>query len=209
MYRMKSPSDRRPPLAESPQLPRARRVLCSNGTIQSPPASLTKTQVPNCSWNLEGSRIRPEFQSVSCDLRALAKMVEDELGHNILPTAFMATNTHSSPLFERGRLYNEYSARRNERLKRKKMEAEEEKTSAVHDTGVLAVECGKRRNAKKTETVRKSVPANFSVGRREGLRSSTRISKETKKPIASRNVSERSAVNGINKTIGTRAVRRS
>lgn len=145
---------------------------------------------------------------MSCEFRALAKMVEVEFGNDGSATPFTAAvNANSSPLFERGKMYDVYSARRNERLKRKKGEAEEERT--VHDSGVSAVEFGKRRNVKKVESVRKSVPANFSVCRREGLRSSVRISKENKKPLLSANV-ERPAVAGENKKrTGVRTVRRS
>ncbi|KAL5984207.1 hypothetical protein ACLOJK_018311 [Asimina triloba] len=159
--------------------------------------------------------MRPEFLSMSCEFQALAKMIGEELANSTLPSSLVAANAHFSPLFERGRFYDEYSARRNERLKRKKGEIEEVRTSAVLDPGVLAAQLGKRRNAKKTEAVRKSVPANFSVGRREGLRSSTRISKENKKPIGSGNINEKSSsaaaavVDGAPKRIGTRAARRS
>lgn len=135
---------------------------------------------------------------MSCEFRALAKMVEEGFEGSGLDIPFIATpSTNCSPLFERGRMYDEYSARRNERLKRKKGEVEEERS--VNDSGVSALEFGKRRNAKKTESVRKSVPANFSIGRREGLRSSVRISKENKKPVLSETGGERSGLDGDKK----------
>lgn len=134
---------------------------------------------------------------MSCEFRALAKMVEEGFESSGLDIPFIATpSTKCIPLFERGRMYDEYSARRNERLKRKKGEVEEERS--VNDSGVSALEFGKRRNAKKMESVRKSVPANFSIGRREGLRSSVRISKENKKPVSSE-TGERSGLDGDKK----------
>ncbi|XP_072982925.1 uncharacterized protein [Typha latifolia] len=63
--------------------------------------------------------------------------------------------TETSPLFERGRLYELYSARRNERLKRKKRETAEEK---VAQEPPVAVELAKRRNWKNAEGVRRSAP---------------------------------------------------
>lgn len=170
-------------------------------------ASLAKTQLPNHWLGLEEPRIRPELLSMSCDFRALAKMVEEELGSSGLGTPLTATaSTNCSSLFERGRMYDEYSARRNERLKRKKGETEEERS--VHDSGVPAVEFVKRRNAKKTESVRKSVPANFAIGRRDGLRSSVRISNESKKPVSSV-IGEKSVVDGDKtKRTGVRTGRR-
>ncbi|XP_077246318.1 uncharacterized protein LOC143886266 [Tasmannia lanceolata] len=207
MYQTRSSSNRRPPLAESIQRPRAPRILCSNSSIKAPSASLTKTELQNCSWGLEESKLLPEFQPFSCELEALAKMVKDEFGNNGFGSAFANTeSTISSPLFERGRLYDVYSARRNERLKRKMLETEEEMN--VHESGVSTVEFGKRRNAKKIDSLRKSVPVNFSVGRREGLRSSVRLSKENKKPGLSMN-GERSEIDGDKKRIGARTGRKS
>lgn len=111
------------------------------------------------------------------------KFVED-FGNSSLSTPFTATaGTTYSSLFERGRMYDEYSARRNERLKRKKGEAEADEEMGVHESRISAVEFGKRRNAKGTESVRKSVPANLFAGRREGLRSSVRMSNEKKQPF--------------------------
>ncbi|XXG71878.1 hypothetical protein AAC387_Pa07g1105 [Persea americana] len=182
MPRAKSPFNRRPPLAASPRRTRSGRILSSTTSIQSPSgAYLTRTQLPNPSRGLEESRIRPEWLSMSCEFQALAKMVEEELGCPGTPFTY-ASGTYYSPLFERGRMYEVYSARRNERLKRKKRETEEERY--VHASGA-PVESGKRRIVKKVESVRKSAPASFSIGHREGLRSSARINKENKKPPVS------------------------
>lgn len=106
-----------------------------------------------------------------------------------------ATVEPTSPLFERGRLYDLYSARRNERLKRKHgwYTAGEEEAGAMAQDPCVAVELSKRRGAKKTgaeSVVRRSMPAaEFSMSYRasSGLsttRSSLRTSKEMKKPSA-------------------------
>lgn len=126
-----------------------------------------------------GSDLKPMLG----DLRALAKMVEDELGRTHHAESLLAAI--STPQFERGRLYEEYSARRTERLRRRKRERETVVVEGHHsNSGGFTVEFGKRKSAKKKceSAVRKSVPANFSVGRREGLRSSARLSKENMKP---------------------------
>ncbi|KAG9443192.1 hypothetical protein H6P81_019046 [Aristolochia fimbriata] len=205
MPQTKSPSDRRPPLAESPQQIRARRGgLCTSTSIQTPPSSAAKTQMPTRrSWVAEECRVRSELKPMLGEFQALAKMVEDELGCAGLskPISLLSRSTVSTTLFKRGRFYDEYSARRNERLKRKKAEAE----SSI-DHSVFNVEFGKRKTAKKTDALRKSVPANFSVPRREGLRSSVRLSKENKQPLPT-NI-ERPALEGEKKRMATRASRR-
>ncbi|KAF8405529.1 hypothetical protein HHK36_010436 [Tetracentron sinense] len=201
MSKMKSPSDRKPPLSVSPNQLRPRRILrSSSSSIQSTPVSLTKTQVPNCSLGLEESPLRPEYRSISCELQALAKMVKEEfgnrdLGNNKFANAFSA---NSRTLFERGRFYDEYSAKRNERLKRKKSETGEDKRT-VYSLGIT-VESGKRRDSKKLDSLRKSVPANFSIAQAENPRYLLRSSKENKKPPLPKNT-----VDGDRK-IGTRRV---
>lgn len=106
----------------------------------------------------------------------------------------------TSPLFERGRLYDLYSARRNERLKRKHgwYAAGEEEAGAMAEDPCVAVELSKRRGAKKAtgppeSVVRRSMPAaaaaEFSQSYRasgglSAMRSSLRSSKEMKKPSA-------------------------
>ncbi|XP_068646578.1 uncharacterized protein [Aristolochia californica] len=206
MYQTKSPSDRRPPLAESPQQIRARRGLCTTSSVLTPPSSVAKTQMPTRrSCVVEECRVRSELKPMLGEFHALAKMVENELGCSGLSKPFSVSRSGiSTPLFERGRLYDEYSARRNERLKRKKAETGDDQSAMDH--AAFNVEFGKRKAAKKTETLRKSVPANFSIPRREGLRSSVRLSKENKQP-PSTNV-DRPAIEGDRKRITTRASRR-
>ncbi|KAL7249101.1 hypothetical protein ACSBR1_011295 [Camellia fascicularis] len=88
----------------------------------------------------------------------------------------------SSSVFERGRFYEEYFARRNERLKRKKGEiGDEKKKKTVYDLGVK-VESANKRDVK---GLRKSVLSTpmATMDRRENQRYFLRSSiKENKKP---------------------------
>lgn len=137
---------------------------------------------------MEESDLRPEYHLISCELRALAKMVHDEFGNGDSTNAGVgkSLSTNSSPLFERGRFYEEYSARRNERLKRKKggSETGDEGKTTPYNLGVRAtVESSKRRDSRKLESLRKSVSAAYSVERSENPRYLLRsMSKENKKP---------------------------
>lgn len=123
---------------------------------------------------------------------------DEEVAFNLADTStedWTAMLAPTSPLFERGRLYDLYSARRNERLKRKHgwYTAGEEETVAMAEDPCVAVELSKRRGAKKTgaeSAVRRSMPAaEPSLSYRAGgglsaMRSSLRSSKEMKKPSA-------------------------
>ncbi|KAL6639227.1 hypothetical protein ACP70R_022957 [Stipagrostis hirtigluma subsp. patula] len=109
-----------------------------------------------------------------------------------------AASPIAAPLFVRGRLYDLYSARRNERLKRKHagewQAASAADAEAMAEDPCVAVELSKRRGAKKAyaaagaESVRRSMPAgDFAAGRANagrGTRSSLRSSKEMKKASA-------------------------
>ncbi|XP_057468967.1 uncharacterized protein LOC130758153 [Actinidia eriantha] len=177
-------SDRKPPLPRSPTRLPPRRVLRSTtNAAQTPPGSLTKTQLPNRTRDTEESELRPEYRTISCELRALAKMVEDEFGNAGSGTVGFGNTSGvvSSPLFERGRFYDEYSARRNERLKRKKGETEDEKTA--YDLGVK-FESAKRRDSKRVDGLRKFVSSTpVMEDRRENPRYLLRsMTKENKKP---------------------------
>jgi hypothetical protein len=123
---------------------------------------------------------------------------DDEVAFNLADTSmddWKATVAPTSPLFERGRLYDLYSARRNERLKRKHgwYTADEEEAGTMAEDPCVAVELSKRRGAKKTSAesvVRRSMPAAESslsyraAGGLSAMRSSLRSSKEMKKPSA-------------------------
>ncbi|XP_031103733.1 uncharacterized protein LOC116007246 [Ipomoea triloba] len=173
----------KPPLPRSPIRLRSRRALRSTtNTLQTPPGSLTKSQLPNPRSDVEEWEMRPEYHTISCELRALAKMVQQEIGNGDggNPGNEEYSLNPRSPLFERGRLYEEYSARRNERLKRKKCGEEK---AAVYGLGVR-VESAKKRVV---QSGRKIVPATPMTAQRGGekprymLRSMT-TSKENKKP---------------------------
>lgn len=137
---------------------------------------------------MEEPELRPEYRSISCELRALAKMVSNEFGNEDgdKPGGFgKSLSANSSPLFERGKFYEEYSARRNERLKRKYGGTGEEFKSGFKQKLGVAVESAKSGSGtRKLENLRKSVSAAYSVERtsetpRYILRS---MSKENKKP---------------------------
>ncbi|KAF0908641.1 hypothetical protein E2562_026857 [Oryza meyeriana var. granulata] len=205
--------DRRPPLAVSPRRlrPRTHRaaaarppVACS---VQTPPGSIKKSSTPMRSSmcalptpRLEPSpRVKLDFAAAPSPARAAGKenrRVDDEVALDLTAAAMnnwtAAPLPPTSPLFERGRLYDLYSARRNERLKRKHgFPVGEEAAEAMATDPCVAVELSKRRGAKKTgaESVRRSMPsaADFSACRATttlGLRSSLRSSKEMKKASA-------------------------
>ncbi|KAG6599101.1 hypothetical protein SDJN02_08385 [Cucurbita argyrosperma subsp. argyrosperma] len=204
-------SDRRPPLARSPLRLRSRRVPQSNSTsMQTPPGSLTKSLKMIRPSDLQETELRPEYRTISCELRALASMVKMELGCEESEKGGVGDqlSVNSSSLFERGRFYDEYSARRNERLKRKKAESASE-IKTPYTLGVT-VESSKRHSSKKlANSLRKSVGAAFSVEQsaaapRYLLRSMT---KENKKPPLPVNL-EKSVIAAGERKITTRKVRR-
>ncbi|GMI78568.1 hypothetical protein like AT5G42330 [Hibiscus trionum] len=150
--------DRKPPLAakSSINLRPRRSIRLNSASLQTPPGSLTKSQKP---IRTEESEIRPEYRSISCELRALARKVKDELGYEGKENAESVVNANKScPGFERGRLYDAYSARRNERLKRKKCEETEKepKTGHQYNLGVTVESSKRRASSKKVESLRKS-----------------------------------------------------
>ncbi|KAJ4849808.1 hypothetical protein Tsubulata_031526 [Turnera subulata] len=175
---------------------------------------------PSRFLDMEESGLRPEYHSISCELRELAKMVRDEFGNEgprrtgggIGKGESLSAN--STPLFERGRFYEEYSSRRNERLRRKMGQTGEDAVqgkvlATPYNLGVT-VESSKRRDSKKLESLRKSVSAAYSVERSETHRYMLRsMSRENKKPPLSVNNSnfERSVLPSERK-IGSRRVRK-
>ncbi|PPR85599.1 hypothetical protein GOBAR_AA35091 [Gossypium barbadense] len=202
--------DRKPPLAKSPIRVRPRRVLRSNSTsLQTPPGSLTKSQKPVRAWTGEESVIRPEYRSISCELQALATMVKREVGNGEKENAGFGETSigaKSTSLFERGRFYEEYSARRNERLKRRKGKTGTESKSGHHH-GL---------ESKKLESLRKSVSAAYSMERNESqtprylLRSMSKANenKYKKPPLAVNNYNSSMSVTGTASKTTTRRVGR-
>lgn len=143
---------------------------------------------------MEEAELRPEYRSISWELRALEKMVTgEELGKEDYcggggdtdsSSSHRLSSLNSSPLFERGRFYEEYSARRNERLNRKnKIKVKEggcetnySKTAASASASKyklgVTVESAKRNSftstrtttsSRKLQSLRKSVSAAYSV----------------------------------------------
>ncbi|KAM7253184.1 hypothetical protein ACFE04_025802 [Oxalis oulophora] len=192
MSTMRRSDQRKPPLAKSPMRLRSRRASISNP--QPPQGSFTKiSQKPIHLEQLHD--LRPEYHTISSELRALAKMVNQELGNapeinnnnnNNINNSIGTSNptlTSSSPLFERGRLYNEYSARRNERLKRKICGGgNKDPMGTPLKFPLTSVPCSKRRDSNKSVPpayAGETNPALANATPRYALRSMT---KENKKP---------------------------
>ncbi|XP_027356998.1 uncharacterized protein LOC113866315 [Abrus precatorius] len=197
----------KPPLPRSPMRLRPRHSFHSSNTtsLQTPPGSLTKSQKP-----IRSPDMRPEYRTISWELRALAKMVRDEFGNADSEDLAGANSCGVNPsaLFERGRFYEEYSARRNERLKRKKgvTVGDESKGKSVHALGVT-MESGKKGSSRKLGSLRKSVSAAYSAEVSETprymLRSRTK--ENNKPPLATK--FEKSIMAG-EKKVGARRVGR-
>ncbi|XP_047329250.1 uncharacterized protein LOC124932635 [Impatiens glandulifera] len=155
--------DRRLSMSDAPAAIHPRRRLLRSGTglnpPQTPPACLRKTRLSmHQQHNYDDDS---DHGSISCELQALEKMMYEGFGlsdsidfENGVPLAAAAAAASRSPLFVRGRFYEEYSARRNERLKSKKgMTAMDEKKTR-YDLGVRT-ELPKRRDSKKLEVLKK------------------------------------------------------
>ncbi|EPS68907.1 hypothetical protein M569_05863 [Genlisea aurea] len=134
MSKMMLRSSGKPPLARSPIRLRERKPLqpAPINILHSPPSgggggggSLMKSTRFRDPEN--SSDMKPEYETISCELRALAKMVHQEffrttedINNPYQSSSRLSGAPPKSPLFQRGRFYDEYAARRNERLKRKK-----------------------------------------------------------------------------------------
>lgn len=161
--------------------------------------SLTKSQMPPTrKWDVEEFGLRPEYHTISCELKALAKMVHQELGamKNSSYDDGGILGGPRSPLFERGRFYDEYSARRNERLKRKKGEVVGYEKKPAYDLGVRVESAKKRESANKFDSRRKAAVAAASATPvaerrlppqtpRYSLRSTSKENKKPPIPMAS------------------------
>ncbi|CAL9132848.1 unnamed protein product [Musa acuminata var. zebrina] len=137
----RSQSGRAPPGATKPSRPVLTRSVNSVLSPSTPPAEDPKkpnpwTESPVC---------------ISSDL--LAKLVLGAGGGDGVPDAATAP-----AVFERGRFYELYSARRNERLQRRR----KEETTLAEEPGV-AVDLENGRNPKRTERATRSVPADLST----------------------------------------------
>ncbi|KAL2505883.1 hypothetical protein Adt_21504 [Abeliophyllum distichum] len=204
-------SNGKPPLARSPIRLRSRRALqpTANNTVQIPPGSLAKSQLPKLSWDVEELELRPEYGTISCELRALAKMVRQEFGtsNENIDVEFDngVLSASRNPLFERGRFYEEYSARRNDRLKRKKGEMEGDKKKPTSNLGVRMESAKKFDSARKMAVAATPMMVQIEASTpRYSLRSCTR--KENKKPPLPMNVEN--SVRYTERKVGVRRVRK-
>ncbi|KAG6519475.1 uncharacterized protein LOC121968590 [Zingiber officinale] len=201
----------RPPLALSPRRLRPRRPPPGAFALSAhlPPATSKKRPPLSRSSVSLSSPPRPPQPPILEDLTSVVDIVKEHsaIGCDQVAAAVVSPSRAGpkSPLFERGRFYDLYSARRNERLKRKICELSEPAVAAAEDPGV-AVELAKRRVAKKVESARKSLPDDFSARRMGTLRSSLRSSKEMKKAASTLAATDCSAA-GVSRT-GTRSLRR-
>ncbi|KAL2346182.1 hypothetical protein Fmac_000182 [Flemingia macrophylla] len=192
----------KPPLPRSPtRLRQPQPIHSSNAaSLQTPPGSLTKSQ------KLLSPNMRPEYRTISCELQALSKMVRCEFNSENDASA-NSCGGNPNVLFERGRFYEEYSARRNERLMRKKgvTSVDEGKVKPSRSLGVN-MESGKKSSVRRTGNLRKSISAAYSSAVSETPRYMLRsMTKESKKPpLAAR--FDKSVVAGERK-MGTRARR--
>lgn len=159
-----------------------------------------------------------EYSSISTEIHALAKMVKDEFAEeeNRKKSRVASSDSNleslaanSAPVFERGRFYEEYSAKRNERLRRKRGEEAVEGGGVVKGTPYnLGVNhepmTNKRRGTSKKqqqlESIKKTVSMVETTTPRYSLRSMT---KENKKPPVPLNI----AVSAM-KSVTTRRGRR-
>ncbi|KVI07698.1 uncharacterized protein LOC112525978 [Cynara cardunculus var. scolymus] len=179
-------SDRKPPLAmRSPIRLRPRRGSQTTvNNLQTPSASFTKSCLPKQSSDVEEPELHPEYHTISSELRALTKMVQDNL-RGSTDTNQSSNAYNGTPLFERGKFYDEYSARRNERLRRKRGESGvEKKTPCKQYLGVKMESTKRTGEIKKFESAKKMTTPlierrEVATTQRYSLRSS---SKENKKP---------------------------
>ncbi|MCL7049044.1 hypothetical protein MKW94_018271 [Papaver nudicaule] len=116
-----------------------------------------KPPTPKRLMTQEKPALQQQYQSITTDLQSLMKMVKDEFGNQELDMTQLGNSFSVTP-FERGRFYDEYSARRNERLRRRKGETVEEKKkpSSAYNLGVVESSIKKRGGEqKKLENVGK------------------------------------------------------
>ncbi|GAB2300445.1 hypothetical protein Dimus_034488 [Dionaea muscipula] len=160
-------SDRKPPLVRSPMRIPPRRSLRSNTAtpFRSPSGYSRKVMIR--ATEVKKKEIRPEYCRISCELTALAKMVGEKFGTSTstsTTTTVSDGNLQDPRAFERGRFYEEYSARRNERLKRKKQDEimVEPKTAAASSyklLGLGGVKVESAKDQRETTTKKKKVSA--------------------------------------------------
>ncbi|CAA0406975.1 unnamed protein product [Arabidopsis thaliana] len=196
----------KPPLPKSPIRLRSRQVLHSSLQTPSPGFRKPGRRLSDVDLN---PKPQIEYSSISSEIHALAKMVKDEFAEEEdrkKSSNLESLAKNSVPLFERGRFYEEYSAKRNERLRRKKGEEAVEGGGVVKGTPYnLGVNhepmTNKRRGTAKKESIKKTVVSMVESSiPRYSLRS---MAKENRKPPLPLNV----AVSAM-KSVTTRKGRR-
>ncbi|XP_010494170.1 PREDICTED: uncharacterized protein LOC104771349 [Camelina sativa] len=194
----------KPPLPKSPIRLRSRQVFL-HSSLQTP-----GSQKQQQGRRLSGVDLNPkpqiEYSSISKEIHALAKMVKDEFAEaeDRKKPNLESLAASSVPVFERGRFYEEYSAKRNERLRRKK-KGEDDAAVVVEGKGTpyhLGVNHEPMTNKRRgTSAKKKTVVGETSATPRYSLRSMT---KENRKPPLPVNVS----VSAIKSVTTTRRGRR-
>ncbi|KAG0462142.1 hypothetical protein HPP92_020618 [Vanilla planifolia] len=133
--------DRKPPVAVSPRRLRPRRPPTSLSSLQTPTAPKTSARpplhFPTRHSIAVDSLLHPAHPLLPSDPKATTKASKDDTS-----ASDILTELKTSPLFERGRFYEVYSARRNERLKRKMAMEVTEETVAQYPE--VAVELSRR-----------------------------------------------------------------
>lgn len=179
--------------------------------------SLTKSSAPLRRWNAEETDdLHPKIPSFPFELQTtLARIASGNIDTDDLPYRLnsFASASNKSPLFERGRFYEMYSAKRNERLKRKLgIETDDISFKKYSNEYELVPTIGAKRQSKRLESGRKSIAVDFLVdrnqirGSRYSLRSST---KENKKPPLSMSFDKSCGVDASGmKCVTTRRVSR-
>ncbi|EOA14012.1 hypothetical protein CARUB_v10027143mg [Capsella rubella] len=190
----------KPPLPKSPIRLRSRQVLLHSSSLQTPPGSQKQgRRLSDVNLNTKQNKI--EYSSISKEIHALAKMVKDEFAkeEERKKPNLESVAANSAPVFERGRFYEEYSAKRNERLRKKKGEEAVEGGFVKGTPYNLGVNheamTNKRRGVSscKKKTAVSMVESSVKAMPRYSLRSMT---KENKKPPVPINV----AVSGMKTT---------
>ncbi|CAN8277032.1 unnamed protein product [Cochlearia groenlandica] len=162
-------SSLKPPLPKSPIRLRSRQVLHNTNT------SCLKT--PQGYRNPIEPKIPFDYSTISSEIDALAKKVKEEFAKEEEKKKKMNLEdlaSDSAPTFERGRFYEVYSAKRNEKLRKKKGEGNSHNNNnlgVIHEPMT-----NKRRGSVKTT---KKVVSMVETTPRYSLRS---MMKENKKP---------------------------
>ncbi|XP_010442158.1 PREDICTED: uncharacterized protein LOC104725230 [Camelina sativa] len=186
----------KPPLPKSPIRLRSRQVFL-HSSLQTPGSQKQGRRLSDVDLK---PKPQIEYSSISKEIHALAKMVKDEFveaEEERKKPNLKSLAANSVPVFERGRFYEEYSAKRNERLRRKKKGEEAVVEGTPYHLGVNHEPMTNKRRG--TSAKKKNVVVSMgetSATPRYSLRSMT---KENRKPPLPVNV----AVSAIKSVVTT------